>query len=65
MATDNPVTVSETVQLIRDSASCAVYPVVKRPDERVITMAAYDLTWAKLVHMVAVDLGEGLGEVVR
>jgi GTP cyclohydrolase IB len=37
-----PVTASELVQLIRDSASCPVFPVVKRPDERAITMAAYD-----------------------
>lgn len=37
-----PVTASELVQMIRDSASCPVFPVVKRPDERAITMAAYD-----------------------
>lgn len=37
-----PVPVVELVQLIRDSASCPVYPVVKRPDERAITMAAYE-----------------------
>ncbi|QZY47226.1 GTP cyclohydrolase I FolE2 [Mycolicibacterium austroafricanum] len=37
-----PVSVGELVELIRDSASCPVYPVVKRPDERAITMAAYD-----------------------
>jgi GTP cyclohydrolase I len=36
-----PVAASELIQLIRDSASCPVYPVVKRPDERAITMAAY------------------------
>lgn len=37
-----PVAASELVQLIRNAASCPVYPVVKRPDERAITMAAYD-----------------------
>jgi GTP cyclohydrolase IB len=37
-----PIAVSELVQLIRDSASCPVYPVVKRQDERAITMGAYD-----------------------
>lgn len=37
-----PLIAAEIVQLIRDSASCPVYPVVKRPDERAITMAAYD-----------------------
>ncbi|KQY07975.1 GTP cyclohydrolase [Mycobacterium sp. Root135] len=37
-----PLPASDLIQLIRDSASCPVYPVVKRPDERAITMAAYD-----------------------
>lgn len=37
-----PATVSDLVECIRDSASCPVYPVVKRSDERAITMAAYD-----------------------
>lgn len=37
-----PLAASELVELIRDSASCPVYPIVKRPDERAITMAAYD-----------------------
>lgn len=37
-----PVAATELIQLIRDSASCPVYPVVKRPDERAITMAGYD-----------------------
>ena len=37
-----PIAASDLVELIRDSASCPVFPVVKRPDERAITMAAYD-----------------------
>lgn len=37
-----PLQVQDLVQLVRDSASCPVYPVVKRPDERAITMAAFD-----------------------
>jgi GTP cyclohydrolase IB len=37
-----PATVTTLVQLIRDCASSPVYPLVKRPDERAITMAAYD-----------------------
>jgi GTP cyclohydrolase I len=37
-----PVPATDLVQIIRDSASCPVFPVVKRPDERAITMAAYD-----------------------
>lgn len=37
-----PLCAGELVQLIRDASSCPVYPVVKRPDERAITMAAYD-----------------------
>lgn len=37
-----PVPVVDLVQVLRSSASCPVYPVVKRPDERAITMAAYE-----------------------
>ncbi|MCH9732750.1 MAG: GTP cyclohydrolase FolE2 [Actinomycetia bacterium] len=37
-----PSTAVDLVGLIRDAASCPVYPVVKRPDERAITMAAFD-----------------------
>ena len=37
-----PVGAGELVQLVRGASSCPVYPVVKRPDERAITMAAYD-----------------------
>jgi GTP cyclohydrolase I len=37
-----PVPATDLVQIIRASASCPVFPVVKRPDERAITMAAYD-----------------------
>ncbi|MGV0718638.1 GTP cyclohydrolase, FolE2/MptA family [Mycolicibacterium sp. XJ662] len=37
-----PVSVANIARLVRDAASCPVYPVVKRPDERAITMAAYD-----------------------
>lgn len=40
--TPYPVSVVDLLQLIRSSASCPVYPVVKRPDERAITMAAYE-----------------------
>ncbi|MBX7133580.1 MAG: GTP cyclohydrolase FolE2 [Fimbriimonadaceae bacterium] len=37
-----PASVSRLIELIQAAASCPVYPVVKRPDERTITMAAYD-----------------------
>lgn len=37
-----PSVLVEMIQLVQFSASCPVYPVVKRPDERTITMAAYD-----------------------
>ncbi|MFV1362549.1 GTP cyclohydrolase, FolE2/MptA family [Mycolicibacterium elephantis] len=37
-----PIQLLDLVQLIHDASSCPVYPVVKRPDERAITMAAYD-----------------------
>lgn len=37
-----PAELELMIRLIQGSASCPVYPVVKRPDERSITMAAYD-----------------------
>lgn len=37
-----PAEIALMIRLIQSSASCPVYPVVKRPDERTITMAAYD-----------------------
>ncbi|MET3142818.1 UNVERIFIED_ORG: GTP cyclohydrolase I [Arthrobacter sp. UYEF2] len=37
-----PLNVEDLVLLIRSSGSCPVYPIVKRPDERAITMTAYD-----------------------
>lgn len=37
-----PVEAAQLVDLIRSSGSCPVYPLVKRPDERAITMTAYD-----------------------
>lgn len=37
-----PMAVTDVVTLIRGSGSCAVYPLIKRPDERVVTMRAYD-----------------------
>ena len=36
-----PVAVSTLIEIIRANSSCPVFPVVKRSDERVITMAAY------------------------
>jgi GTP cyclohydrolase I len=37
-----PVPVHEIAEMIRRVGSAPVYPLVKRPDERVITMQAYD-----------------------
>lgn len=37
-----PLPAWKLIQMIRGAASCPVYPVVKRPDERAITMAAFD-----------------------
>ena len=34
--------IEDLVELAELSASCPVYPVLKRPDERFVTMAAYD-----------------------
>jgi len=40
--TPYPLSVASAINMIRGIGSSPVYPVVKRPDERVITMEAYD-----------------------
>ncbi|UBV16882.1 GTP cyclohydrolase FolE2 [Mycolicibacterium fortuitum] len=52
-----PLPARDIIQLVRDSASCPVYPVVKRPDERAITMAAFDNP--KFVEDLVRDLSAG------
>ncbi len=37
-----PLSISQSVELIRSRGSSAVFPIVKRLDERLITMRAYD-----------------------
>lgn len=37
-----PIAVSNLIEIVRANSSCPVFPVVKRADERAITMAAYD-----------------------
>ncbi len=37
-----PLTLTEMFSLARQVGSCPIYPVIKRPDERWITMEAYD-----------------------
>lgn len=37
-----PLTLTEMFALARQVGSCPIYPVIKRPDERWITMEAYD-----------------------
>ena len=37
-----PLSVRRVVEFIRRVGSCPVFPLVKRPDERAITMAAFD-----------------------
>lgn len=37
-----PLPVTEAVTIIRNLGSSQVYPLLKRPDERTVTMAAYD-----------------------
>jgi len=54
-----PIAVVTLVDLIRTSGSCPIYPLVKRPDERSITMTAYD-------HPVFVeDMARDLSGVLR
>lgn len=63
-----PLTVSEIVGMIRRSGSAPVYPLVKRPDERQITMQAFD--HPVFVEDIARDLSvncrrRGLRHMVR
>ncbi|GAA1541616.1 GTP cyclohydrolase I FolE2 [Kribbella lupini] len=37
-----PLAFGRAVELIRQAGSCPIYPLVKRPDERVITMEAFE-----------------------
>jgi GTP cyclohydrolase I len=37
-----PVFIEEAVRLVEDSASCELYSVLKRPDEKAVTERAYD-----------------------
>lgn len=39
---DRLVWIEDLVELLEGSASCQVYPVLKRPDEKFVTEAAYD-----------------------
>ncbi|MFG2813828.1 GTP cyclohydrolase I FolE2 [Streptomyces sp. NPDC048410] len=37
-----PLAIHEIVELLRSAGSAPVFPLIKRPDERVVTMQAYD-----------------------
>ena len=37
-----PIHLAEAAEIVRRHGSCAVYPLVKRPDERAMTMGAFD-----------------------
>ena len=39
---DRPVFIEELIRLVEDSASCELYSVLKRPDEKAVTERAYD-----------------------
>ncbi len=52
------VWIEELVELAESASSSPVYPIVKRPDERHITMAAYD--HPQFVEDVARDVAVGL-----
>jgi GTP cyclohydrolase I len=52
-----PLPVNEAVEMIRGVGSCPVYPVVKRPDERDLTMYAHD--HPAFVEDIARDLSLG------
>lgn len=55
---DHWVWIEELVEIAESSASCPVYPLLKRPDERHVTMQAYDnpVFVEDMVRNVAVKL---------
>jgi GTP cyclohydrolase I len=55
-----PMRVDHLIELARSVGSCPVYPLVKRPDERLITMAAFDKP--AFVEDMARDLSLSLRE---
>ena len=42
MRFDGSVWIEELIQWIEESASCELYPLLKRPDEKFVTEKAYD-----------------------
>jgi GTP cyclohydrolase I len=55
--------IEELVRIIEKSASCPVYAVLKRPDEKFVTEAAYDNP--KFVEDIIRDLAIGLNNEPR
>ena len=39
---DDMVWIEDIIEKVEESASCALYPILKRPDEKYVTEAAYD-----------------------
>lgn len=56
-----PFSITEMITLIRASGSAPVYPLIKRPDERHITMQAYDQP--AFVEDIARDLSQACRQV--
>ncbi|GAA3043194.1 GTP cyclohydrolase FolE2 [Pseudonocardia yunnanensis] len=54
-----PISATESIELIRASGSCPVLPLVKRPDERAVTMRAHDKP------MFVEDMARDLSTVIR
>ncbi|MGW5051349.1 GTP cyclohydrolase, FolE2/MptA family [Actinokineospora sp. NPDC004072] len=62
-----PLTVSAAVDILRGSGSAPVVPLVKRPDERVLTMLAYEnpMFVEDMVRLISAECrGRGLGHRV-
>ena len=57
------VWIEELVELIESAASCPVYSVLKRPDEKVVTEQAYDNP--KFVEDIVRDLAHTLDAEAR
>jgi GTP cyclohydrolase I len=60
LAPGQPLTASELIQLVESQASCALFSVLKRPDEKYVTEKAYENP--KFVEDLVRDLAQTLNQ---
>lgn len=57
---DGPIWIQDIVDMVEDSASCQLYSILKRPDEKYVTERAYDNP--KFVEDMIRDVATGLNK---